>query len=379
MNRTLPLLAAANFAAASAGMIIAGVLQLIATDLQWSPAQAGRLITWYALGFAVGAPLLGALLGSWCRKQVVILGLSLVCAGSVASVLAARSPWLELARLVVACGAAMTIPSVAAIATHLFPAERARALAAVLLGMTLAIVAGIPIGTFAAGVWGWRAPLAGAAALAAIAGLLIKIYLPGGIVVPPVPLRAWRALLSDSRTYALLALPLLMVAATFSVYGYIAPFVRTMVGIDARGLSWLLLWYGLVSLAANGMLGALGRRVGPERLLVLSMIGLVFTLGLTRFTDARLGLLVGLFAIWAASSVFFGTLQQARLVESAPTAGTALLALNNSATFAGQGLGVSIGGIVVSQSGVQALPWAGAGLALLALLLFGLTRHVRLV
>ncbi|HYO88003.1 MAG TPA: MFS transporter, partial [Candidatus Limnocylindrales bacterium] len=229
MKRTLPLLAAANFAAASAGMIIAGILQLIATDLHWSTTQAGHLITFYALGFAVGAPILGAALGTWCRKRVVILGLSLVSAGSLASALAADSPWLELARLLVACGGAMTIPSVAAIATYLFPAERPKALATVLLGMTLAIIVGVPLGTFIAGVWGWRVPLIGAAMLAAVAALTIKARLPGGIVVPPVPLSAWKDLLGDRRTYLLLASPLLMVAATFSIYGYIAPFTSVKV------------------------------------------------------------------------------------------------------------------------------------------------------
>ena len=77
-------------------------------------------------------------------------------------------------------------------------------------------------------------------------------------------------------------------------------------------------------------------------------------------------------------SEFFGTLQQARVVDAAPAAGTAMLALNTSALFAGQALGTVIGGGVIALAGVRALPWASAALAALALVVFALTRRVRL-
>jgi MFS transporter, DHA1 family, inner membrane transport protein len=378
MQRTLPLLATANFAAASAGMVIAGILQLIASDLNWSAAQAGQLITTYALGFAIGAPLLGAALGRWCRKQVVILGLALVALGSLCSALAVQSPWLESSRVVVAAGAAMAIPSTSAIAAYLFPNERPRALAFVLAGMTAAIVFGVPIGTLMAGAWGWHAPLFGAAALAAVAAVAIKLLLPGGIVVPPVPLTAWAALLRNRATYPLLGLSLIFIAANFSLYAYIAPFLQDMLGIGAQGLSWLLFLFGLASLGASFVLGPLSERIGAQRLIVLSMIALLVTLALTRFTEGRLWLIVALFVVWAIGNSFFGTLQQARVVEAAPASGSALLALNTSAIFAGQAVGTVIGGWVLATAGLRALPWTGAALAALALLLFAVSRRSRL-
>lgn len=378
MNRSLALLACANFAAASAGMVIAGILQLIAGDLRWSPAQAGNLITTYALAFAVGAPLLGAALGTWCRKQVVILGLALVALGSLGSALATQTPWLEISRVVVAAGAAMTIPSTSAIAAYLFPNDRPRALALVLMGMTAAIVFGVPLGTLMAGAWGWHAPLFGAAVVAALAALAIKLLLPGGIVVPPVPLDAWAALLRNPRAYPLLGLSLIFIAANFSLYAYIAPFLQSMLGIGAQGLSWLLFLFGLASLASGAVIGALTRRVGARTLIVLSMITLLVTLALTSFTEGRLWLMVALFVTWAAGNSFFGTLQQARVVDAAPASGTALLALNTSAIFAGQAVGTVIGGWVLAGAGLKALPWTGAALALLAMAVFALSRQVRL-
>jgi predicted MFS family arabinose efflux permease len=378
MKRTLPLLATANFAAATAGMVIMGILQLIASDLKWSPTQAGNLITMYALGFAVGAPLLGAALGTWCRKQIVVLGLSVVSLGSLVSALATQALWLEGARLVVAAGAAMTIPSTSAIAAYLFPTERARALAFATSGMTVAVVFGVPLGTLAAGAWGWHAPLFGAAVLAGLAALAIKLLLPGGIVVPPVPLSAWASLLRNPRTYPLLGLSLICLAATFSLYAFIAPFLHDMLGIGPQGLSWLLFWFGLASLASSFALGPLTARVGAQRLIVLSLLALLFSLALTRFTEDRLWLLMALFATWAAGSSFFGTLQQARVVEAAPAAGSALLALNTSAIFVGQALGTVIGGAVLAHAGLRALPWTGAALAALALALFSATRRLRL-
>lgn len=378
MTRTLPLLATANFAAASAGMVIMGILQLIAIDLNWTAAQAGNLITLYALGFAVGAPLLGAALGGWCRKQVVILGLSLVALGSLGSALAAQTLWLEAARLVVAAGAAMTIPSSAAIAAYLFPSERPRALAFAASGMTVAVVLGLPLGTLVAGTWGWHAPLFGATLVAAMAAIAIKVWLPGGIVVPPVPLRTWATLLGNPRTYPLLGLSLICLAANFSLYAYIAPFLHDMLGIGPHGLSWLLFWFGLASLAASLVLGPLAARVGAQRLMFASMLALLVSLALTRFTEDRLWLLMMLFVTWAAGNSFFGTLQQARVVEAAPASGSALLALNTSAIFAGQALGTVIGGWVLVHAGVRALPWAGAALAALAIVLFAMSRKLRL-
>jgi len=377
-SRILPLLAAANVAAASAGMVVAGILQLIATDLHWSPAEAGRLITYYALGFAIGAPLLGAVFGTWCRKKTVMLGLTLVSLGSLASALAPAAGWLEAARVVVAAGCALAIPSVSALAAFLFPDNRARALAVVLMGMTVAMVLGVPAGTFLASVSGWRATFVGAAGLAAFAAGMIKILLPGGIVVPPVPLSAWGELMRTPRIYVMLALPVTEVAATFSVYGYIAPFVRSMVGVSAQGLSWLLLWFGIASLGANALLGGLGRRVGLDRLLTVSMIGLVFSLGLSRLTEGRLWLMVGLFGAWALCNSWFGTLQQSRIIDAAPSAGPALLALNTSATFIGQAIGTTIGGVAIANVGIRALPLAGATLALIAVALFGADHGKRL-
>lgn len=376
-GRIIALLATANFAAATAGMIVAGILQLIATDLQWSTADAGRLITLYALGFAIGAPLLGAAFGTWCRKKTVMLGLSLVAFGSLGSALASQAIWLEAARVLVAAGSAMSIPSVSAIVAFLFPQERPRALALVLMGMTLAIVLGVPAGTLLASLYGWHAPLYGAAILAAVVALGVKVFLPGGIVVPPVPLRAWLSLLATARIYPLLALPIVSVAATFCIYGYIAPFTKAMLGINAQGLSWLLLWFGVVSLFASLSLGRISKSIDAKRILPMTIVGFVLCFFLLDMTAQRLWLAIVLFASWAVCNSFFGTLQQAQIVESVPSAASALLALNTSATFVGQALGTTIGGIVIQTSGVRELPLAGFALALGALVVYALSRKFR--
>lgn len=375
LHRALPLLAAANFAAATAGMVIAGLLQLIAHDLQWTASQAGRLITVYALGFALFAPLLGALLGQVCRKQVVLLGLVLVSVGSLASALSEHPGWLIASRLLVAAGGALTVPSVSAIASFLHPDQRPRALAFVLTGMTVAVILGLPLGTYVAGLWGWHVPLVGAAVGAAAAALAIKLRLPGGIVVPPVPLTAWAGLLRDGRTWPLLGVSTIVVAATFCLYAYIAPFLHEMLGIGSEGLSWLLFGYGIVSFAANLVLGRATQRIGAARLLLASLLVLTLSMALMRFTEHRLALVAALFACWAVSSAFFGTLQQARIVDAAPASASALLSLNTSASFAGQALGAALGGWLIAAVGLRALPGAAAALAALGALLYLVSRR----
>jgi predicted MFS family arabinose efflux permease len=220
--------------------------------------------------------------------------------------------------------------------------------------------------------------LFGAAIVAAVAAGLIKWLLPGGIVVPPVPLGAWAALLGNARIYPLVGVSLVSLAATFSLYAYIAPFLQDMLGIGPQGLSWLLFLFGATSLAANAVLGVLTARVGQQRLFLMSMVLLLLTLALTRFTEGRVWLIVLLFATWAISSAFFATLQQARVVEAAPASAPALLALNTSAFFAGQAVGAMVGGWVLGTAGLHALPWTGAALAALAIVVFALSRGTKL-
>jgi predicted MFS family arabinose efflux permease len=378
LPRTLPILAAANFAAASAGMIVAGLLQLIAQDLRWTLADAGRLIVLYALGFAIGAPLLGALLGQWCRKQVVVLGLSLVAIGSALGAVAQIGIALEGSRLIVAAGAALVVPSVSAIAAYVYPTTRARALAYVLAGMTLAVIVGLPFGTYLGGLWSWHAPLLGAAILASVVAVTVKLWLPGGIVVPPVPLATWGKLLIDRRTYLLVGLSVLYVSAVFVLYAYIAPFTNSATGVDADELALLLFWFGVVNFAANWVLAPLARRFRADTVIAVSIAGLAVALAAHMFSVQGVWVLVAAFAVWAVCSTLFGTLQQARVVDAAPAAGSAILALNTSATFAGQALGALIGGVVVSTGGVRWLPEAAGVMALLALVFFAVTRRVRL-
>lgn len=119
-------------------------------------------------------------------------------------------------------------------------------------------------------------------------------------------------------------------------------------------------------------------RLGAQRLMWLSMMALLVSLALTHFVEARLWLLVTLFVTWAASSSFFGTLQQARVVDAAPASRNALLALNTSATFAGQAVGTALGGWVLAEAGIRAPRWAGTAIAALAIALFAATRRLRL-
>lgn len=360
---TLPLLAAANFAAATAGMITAGLLQLIAADLEYSAARVGQLITVYAAGFAIGAPLLGALLGRFCRKHVVLLGLGLVAAGSFATAATQSSPWLESARVLAAAGAAMTLPSVSAIVAHLYAEARPRALGAVLMGLTIAMVLGLPVGTLLGSAFGWRVAFAAAGLLAIVVAVVLKLALPGGIVVPTVGVAAWRELLRAGSTYVLLLPSVLFSAANFALYAYVAVYLAYALGSGANELAGFLLLFGVASICANLAIGVASDRVGAARLLAASCGGLALTMVTMAGGAGNAGLVIAAFVAWAFCNAFFLALQQTRVVDAHPAAATALLALNNSATFAGQAAGSIVGSAVLATLGPAALPWAGCALA----------------
>ena len=349
-------------------MVIAGLLQVIATDLNLSVTRAGYLITAYALGFAFGAPVLGAITGRFCRKQVVVVGLLIVAAGSLWGAFIHDAHALVASRMVVAFGASLVIPSVSAIAAFIAaPVDRPRALAQVIMGMTLAMVIGVPAGTWLGGQVGWHVTLALAALLATVAAGAIKWLLPGGINVPPVPFAAWRALLGNWRAHALIASSMLHLMAVFTLFTYIAPFLYQVGGLQADKLSLMLAWFGVAGLSGNILLSVIGARIKRDRLFLAAIIltgCAVFAMNWTHYSIVVAVLAGGL---WSLVGNFFVPLQQARMLAFAPHAGAAILALNISAVFVGQALGSLVGGLVSERFGLDALPFAAAALTLVTL------------
>ena len=363
----LAALAFGNFAVGTGGFVVVGVLAPLARDLGLSLPAAGQLVTAYALAYAVASPLLVALTGRVCRKRVLLGGLVVLAAAGVLAALAQAPVTLFASRVLMACGAAVFTPTAAAIAVATTDgAHRGRALSLVFLGLSLAQVLGIPLGTFIGLELGWRAALLAGAGLAAAAFAAVLAGVPGSVGTPQVGLAAWTGVLRDWRLDAALAVMALQTAAQYAVYAYAGPVVSDLTGLGGLGVTLMLLVFGVAAVAGAMLGGWASDRVGPGRTLAASLV--LLTAVLCALPLARGTVAVGvLFAAWGVAGFMFMAPQQARLVGMAPRAQGVLLALNASFLYIGGAAGSALGGLVFARAGIPWLGVAGAVLAALAL------------
>lgn len=377
----LLLLALGTFAMGTDSMVVAGILGPISADLGVSVPAAGQLVTVFALGYALLAPVLATLTARWPRRRLLLTALAVFSAANALSALAPSYGLLLATRVLAAAGAALYTPTANAVATTLVaPERRGRALATVLGGMTVATALGVPLGTWV-GRADWRMTmwLVTALGLAALAGLALLLRdLPAPTAAPT--LRARLAPLRRPRVLGAAATTLVFFLAFQSVYIYLATAVSGATGGDADRLSVVLLTCGVMSVAGSWLGGRLVDRIGVRRVL---LAGSAVATGafaalpwLGRSMPGALGYaLVVPLAGWAVSVAL-----PHRLASIDPANAPLLISLNSSALYLGTAAGGVAGSAAIAVLGGRWFPLAAAGLALVACAVAAAsTRDVRAV
>lgn len=243
MPPALWLLAIGTFTIGTDAFVVAGILPDIATDLDVSVAAAGQLVTAYSLAYGVLAPLSASLTRSVCRRTVLLGALAAFIAGNTVSAAADQYPVLLGGRILAAAGAASFTPPASAVAFALVPEQRrARALAVIVAGFTVATALGVPISAFVGAAFGWRAAFAGTAAMAAVVLLGTMTWLPPLGAAGARPLGGSAVALRTQAIAITLAVSLLTVTAEQIVYTYIAP-VLAGFAYGSKTVTPVLLWY----------------------------------------------------------------------------------------------------------------------------------------
>ena len=354
------------FAIGTTEFVIVGLIPTIASDLQVSLPSAGLLVSLYALGVAVGAPVLTALTGRVPRKTLLVALMALFTVGNLIAWLAPGYASLIVARVLtgLAHGVFFSIGSI--IATALVPKEKAAsAIAIMFTGLTVALVTGVPLGTFIGQHLGWRATFL------AVAGLGVGALLGSLLCVPrELPQRAparfaeQLAVLGQPRLLLVYAMTALGYGGTFLAFTYLAPILQQVTGLSANAVSLVLLVYGISVAAGNLWGGRLADKLGPVPALkrifaLLAMVLLVLT-----FTAAN-GVLM-ILTVLALGAVAFGNVPglQVYVVSQAqrfaPQASEVASGLNIAAFNLGIALGAALGGLVVEHIGLMHTPWLGA-------------------
>jgi predicted MFS family arabinose efflux permease len=365
----LLILAVGTFAIGTEAFVIAGVLPGIATELGISVPAAGQLVTLFAIAYAVAAPVMATLTAAVERRRLLITAMAAFTAANVFAALAPGYLSLGVARVLAAVAAAAYTPTAGAVAAMTAaPAQRGRALATITGGLSVAIVIGVPAGTWIGSAFGWRMTFVFVAAVAAVALTGIALTLPTTPAAAFVPFRERLSLLGRGRVLAALALTTSWMTGIYVLYTYIAPVLRITAGVTERELSVLLLVFGVFSVVGTWLGGLGADRLGVTRTSVPALIvigGVLVTLPVFATTPLRAGVVMAAWGLgWA-----FVTAHQHRLVSLAPMTPAVILSFNSSALYVGVGAGAGIGGLLFERLPVMVLGVVGCAFELVALAL----------
>lgn len=365
----------ALLATATDEFVIAGVLPSVADDLQVSVAAAGQLVTVFAVVYAVGAPTLAVMCERFPRRTVMAAALAVFVLANAAAAVAPGYWWLMAARVVAALGAAVVASAAfATAAAGAPPSEQGRYLAVVTAGMTVALLTGVPVGSWLTGAMGWRAAfwLIAAVGTLALVGLLMTApIVPGG---EPAALRERLQPLRDTGVLRLVAVTFLAASGGLMFYTYLSAYTAQVASGSSGLLSSLLFLVGVAGLAGALLAGRITDVWGPARSLRLVIGGHALALGLAAvlvFTevDSRLALavVIGSWALcaWGLTPPVQGSI----LAAAGPPSGMTALALNISGLYLGTGVAGAVGGTVISMAGVRYVPVAATVLMMLSFVL----------
>ncbi|MEV6279379.1 MFS transporter [Nocardia sp. NPDC051832] len=372
-------LLAAAFVFYTDDYVIAGVLPEIAGDLGVSEARAGQLVTVFSLTVALAAPVAGVALARVSRRRLFTVSLVVFIAANLLASLTNTYGVLVALRVLAALAAAASTPALFAFAAERAPEGRiGRYVAVVALGVTGSIAAGVPIGTWIGGHYGWQATFLAMALAGAAALVFLRAALPRDRDQPadvPALGDQLRALASPPVSLGLLANCVLM-TGSMMMLTYQAPYLAAVshVTVDQRALAFSL--SGFAGIACIWLGGMASDRWGPDRTLragislFIATMATLWALGLARPIAFAVILLVGTIqggiAFWNSPAI------QARLYTLAGPVAAQALALNTSGTYLGVALGGALGGLTLTTLGPELLPAVAAALGLIALTLLTL-------
>ena len=364
------------FAIGTTEFVIVGLLPTIAADLGVNLPSAGLLVSLYALGVAVGAPVLTALTGKIPRKTLL---LSLMVLFTLGNLLAWKSPGYEtlvIARILTGLAHGVFFSIGSTIATSLVPKDKAAsAIAIMFTGLTVALVTGVPLGTFIGQHVGWRETFLAVSALGLVAFVGSLLYVPSTIAhSKPASLLQQVQVLGQPRLLLVYAMTAVGYGGSFIAFTYLAPILQQVSGFSAGAVGAVMLVYGVSVAFGNIWGGKLADKQGPVRALKQIFLLLALVLLLLTFTAPHPVLVVITVLLWGA--VAFGNVAglQVYVVQQAehftPRAVDVASGLNIAAFNLGIAGGAWGGGLIVEHLGLVHTGWIGA---LVVLGAFGLT------
>ena len=360
-----------GFAIGTGEFVIMGLLPEVARDLGVSIPQAGHVISAYALGVVIGAPVLAVLAAGWPRRALLLVLMALFAAGNIASALAPGYVSLNLLRFIAGLPHGTYFGVAALVAASLAPPDRrASAVGLVMSGLTSATLVGVPIAAWLGQHLGWRAAFILVGAIAALACVLIRRGVPE-LPVPhgASPLRELGAL-GRPQVWLTLGIGAIGFGGMFSVFSYIKPTLIEVAGLSLDAMPFMLALFGTGMVVGNLVGSRLADKSLRGTIAGLLVWNAVVLGGFAFAAGEAVTAAIGVFLI--GTIVAIAPALQIRLMDVAGEAQTLSAALNHSAFNIANALGAWLGGVAIAAGlGWTSTAWVGVVLALGGMAVFG--------
>ena len=361
---------------AVASLSVVGLLGHMFAGLAVSTSAVAYLVTAFALTYAVAAPTLQMLAGDLDRRTLILVGLCTISAGAITNALAWTYETALAGRCIMAIGASVVGPMASAAGAGLVaPERRGAALGYVFAGFTVATVVGVPLTAFSGDTVGWRATMMLIAGLALSVAFAVAVTVPGGSRGTKANFRAVANALTGKRTGLALIVTLFQMAGQFVTFAVIAAYMVDRFNLAETSVPLILFLFGVGGIVGNLIATRLVDVLGPERLILNSLLVTAAILMMLQFAPCNVVVGVLLMFAWSVAGMLIYAPQQARLVAVAPDSGNLLLALNASMLYAGMAAGALLSGLLYELNGAQYLALGSSLLMLVGTGAFLLSRR----
>ncbi|MFF2290861.1 MFS transporter [Peribacillus butanolivorans] len=368
MDKRVYILAIVSFVVGMVELIIGGLLDIVANDLDVSLGQAGFLMTVFSLAFALAAPILLIVTQRVERKRLTLLTLFIFLIGNVIAVFSTYYSILLVGRIIAASSGSLLIALCLTMVPNIVTEQyRARAIGIVFMGVSASLVLGVPIGLMLGNAFGWRAPFIMIAILTLVSMAGVFFFLERMAPKPSIPIGRQLRTLKNRKILFAQATSFVMLTGHLTLYGYLTPFLKMKLGLDGTWVSIVYLIFGIAAVVGGGIGGFLADRFGPKRTIISVIILFAVSMLSIPYTIFALPLFLILMVIWSMLSWAITPAMQSYLIELSPETSDIQQALNNSAVHMGIAFGSFIGGIVIEQTSVEFNPTVGGVLVLISL------------
>jgi DHA1 family inner membrane transport protein len=366
-------LAVGGFAIGTTEFATMSLLRFFARDLHIDEPTAGHVISAYALGVVVGAPVITVLAARMARRTLLILLMTVFAGANGLSGIAPSYHWMLVFRFISGLPHGAYFGIATLVAASLVPVDqRTQAVAKVLLGLTVATIVGVPLANWLGQAAGWRWAFAVVAALALTCATLVALYAPRDRAAAGASSLKELGALARPQVWLTLAIGSVGFGGLFSVYTYLGSTLMDVTGVAASRVPWVLMVFGMGLTAGNLVVPRFAdRALMPTAGMLLSWSALV--LGLYVFAASHFAtILLDVFAIGCGGAL--ATVLQTRLMDVAGDAQGLAAALNHSAFNIANALGPLFGGMAVAAGyGWSSTGWVGTLMALAGLVIWALS------